>query len=126
MLYLITKWFGIFLIDDDLIINKIIFPKDPKKIAKILNQIESGDILKEELKLSKDKIITVNDKRLIKIGKPASLRCVDELKKEKNWKKRILLKYVIVSVEGQEIASIMAGEKMPTRNDIEGQMDILE
>ena len=68
MLYLITKWFGTFLLEDDVIKNKILFPKDAKKISNIIKQIHSNKILKDEIKLSKGKTVIVNEKRLNKIG----------------------------------------------------------
>ena len=48
--------------------NKILFPKDAKKISNIIKQIHSNKILKDEIKLSKGKTVIVNEKRLNKIG----------------------------------------------------------
>ena len=49
-MYLITKWFGTFIIDKNEIKNKILFPKDKNKISSILLKLENGEILAEEKK----------------------------------------------------------------------------
>lgn len=70
-MYLITKWFGIFLIENNKIIEKQLFPKDHKKISKILQKIENNQILFEEKKILQNyqnKTINVCEKRLKKIG----------------------------------------------------------
>ena len=70
-MYLITKWFGTFLIKDNKIIKKILFTKDYTIIANNLHKIENNNILLEEIRIvknyKKEKII-VNEKRLKKIG----------------------------------------------------------
>ncbi len=67
-MYLITQWFGIFLYDENGIKNKVLFPKDPEKIAEKLLKIDGNEILLEEKKFSKDVDVIVNEKRLQKIG----------------------------------------------------------
>ena len=67
-MYLLTKWFGTFLYGKKGIKNKILFPKDEKKIAKLLLQINNNEILAEEKKISKGIDVIVNEKRLQKIG----------------------------------------------------------
>ena len=67
-MYLITQWFGIFLCDKNGIRNKVLFPKDPEKIADLLMKMEFDKILSEEKLLSKDFEIIINEKRLKKIG----------------------------------------------------------
>jgi nucleolar protein 56 len=67
-MYLITKWFGIFLIDKkNKIIKKYLFKNNHENISKKLNQIENNNILIEEKKIikgfKKDEIIS-NQKRL--------------------------------------------------------------
>ncbi len=74
-MYLITRWFGIFLCDKNGIRNKVLFPKDPEKIADLLKKMEAGKILTEEKLLSKDFEIITNEKRLKKIG----TYCPDDL-----------------------------------------------
>jgi nucleolar protein 56 len=69
-MYLLTKWFGTFLFDENGKINKFLFSKDEKEIAKRLNKIGHNKILSEEKKIVKGiKNIIVNEKRLNKIGK---------------------------------------------------------
>jgi nucleolar protein 56 len=68
-MYLITKWFGTFIIDENEVVNKKLFPKDEKEIAKRLIKIEKNKILSEEKQLTKNiKKIIINEKRLKKIG----------------------------------------------------------
>jgi len=67
-MYLITKWFGTFLCDEKGIKNKVLFPKDKKEITKRLRKIDKNEILAEERKLVKNIEVTVNEKRLQKIG----------------------------------------------------------
>lgn len=67
-MYLITKWFGTFLIDKKGINNKIIFPNDKNEIYKRLIKIKNNKILSEEKKLSKGLKVIINEKRLEKIG----------------------------------------------------------
>ena len=68
-MYLITKWFGIFLCDKNKIIKHILFSKDPKIISKKINKIQRNQILPEEKKIVKNvEGIIVNEKRLQKIG----------------------------------------------------------
>lgn len=68
-MYLITKWFGVFLSDGKKIVKKILFTKDEKEIAKKLFDIKQGKILPEEKKITKDiKKLFVSEKRLKKIG----------------------------------------------------------
>ncbi len=68
-MFLITKWFGVFLHDGERIVEYRLFPKDEKEIAKRLLIIEEGGILDEERELSTGKDVNVVEKRLSKIGK---------------------------------------------------------
>jgi len=68
MMYLITKWFGTFLCDENGIKQKILFPKDEKEILKKLQTIERNEILAEEKKIAKGFEIIVQERRLQKIG----------------------------------------------------------
>lgn len=67
-MYLITKWFGTFLYDKNIIKKYILFPKDEKKLAEKLLKISQGKILTEEKNLSKKNVIIVFEKRLQEIG----------------------------------------------------------
>ena len=68
-MYLITKWFGTFICDNNKIKDKILFPKNIKSISNRIIKIEKGEILTEEEKITKNvKNIIVNDSRLKKFG----------------------------------------------------------
>lgn len=67
-MYLITKWFGTFLLDKKEIIDKILFEKNAVVISNKLRKIKNQEILTEEKKLSKGKKVIVCEKRLLKIG----------------------------------------------------------
>jgi nucleolar protein 56 len=68
-MFLITKWFGTFLYDEEKIFNKILFSKDPKVISKKIIKIQNNEILQEEKKIIKNvENLVVNEKRLKKIG----------------------------------------------------------
>lgn len=67
-MYLITRWFGTFLCDKNGIKSKILFPKDPEDIARRLWKIDKQEILTEEKKITKGVDVTINEKRLQKIG----------------------------------------------------------
>ncbi len=67
VMYLATKWFGVFLYDDE-IVDKILFPKNADEIAERIYKIQNGILLEEEKKFKKYEPI-VGEKRLSKIGK---------------------------------------------------------
>ncbi len=69
-LYLITKWFGSFVLDENhKIVEKKLFPKDAKEIADRLKKIEKGEILNEEKDIAQNlKDFLVYDKRLAKMS----------------------------------------------------------
>lgn len=67
-MYLITRWFGVFLCDNKGVYKKIVFKKDEKEITKKLKKIESNELLSEEKKISKGKKVIVNEKRLQTLG----------------------------------------------------------
>jgi len=66
--YLKTEWCGVFLIDENGVIEKNLFPKNPEEIAKRLLVIEKGGIVDEEKFFVKDEPL-VTDKRLSGIYK---------------------------------------------------------
>ena len=68
-MFLITKWFGVFLHDGEGIVEYRLFPKDEKEIAKRLLIIEEGGVLDEERELSRGRDVNVVEERLSKIGK---------------------------------------------------------
>jgi nucleolar protein 56 len=68
-MYLITKWFGVFLCNKKEIKEKILFPKKEKEISKRLIKINNNEIISEEIEISKGiKNLIVNEKRLEKLG----------------------------------------------------------
>jgi nucleolar protein 56 len=66
---LVTKWFGVFLCDEQKVRKHLLFEKDPKAIAQKLATIQRGGILPEEQQLAQ-KRMKVSDARLSKLGKP--------------------------------------------------------
>jgi nucleolar protein 56 len=66
-IYLVTKWFGTFIIEKDKI-KSILFPNDKKEIHKRLNNILKNNILAEEKKLLKNNEVIVSEKRLASYG----------------------------------------------------------
>ena len=74
MTILVTKWFGVFLIDErsHSIIDKRLMPNDVKAVAEKLAYIQRGGILEEERELA-SKIpekLMVGDRRQSELGKP--------------------------------------------------------
>ncbi|MGF3554877.1 MAG: hypothetical protein ACQXXF_06355 [Thermoplasmatota archaeon] len=68
-MYLITKWFGTFLFDENGLKEKILFPKNIKSISTRLIKIRNNEILTEEKKISQNiKDIIVCEKRLKELG----------------------------------------------------------
>ncbi|MEM3851932.1 MAG: NOP5/NOP56 family protein [Methanomassiliicoccales archaeon] len=68
-MYLITKWFGTFLISNGKVIDKRLFPRDPEAISKRLYAMQSGEILEEEKALASGKRVEVLESRLTKLGR---------------------------------------------------------
>jgi nucleolar protein 56 len=66
--YLVTKWFGVFLCDEDGVQQKILFPKHEKEIVQRLRDIQQNTILDEEKNIVKNSTVVVNEKRLQKLG----------------------------------------------------------
>lgn len=68
-MYLITKWFGTFLFDENSIKEKILFPKNVNSISNRLLKIKNNEILFEEKKISENvNNIIVSEKRLKELG----------------------------------------------------------
>jgi len=68
-MYLITKWFGVFLCNKDKIEKEILFPQKKDEIVNKLLEISQNNVLDEEKILSKQNKVTVCEKRLQSIGK---------------------------------------------------------
>jgi nucleolar protein 56 len=70
MKYLITLWFGTFLLNSKKkIASSNLFPKEKNEIARRLNKICRGEILEEERAIAKGLSPKVNEVRLSSIGK---------------------------------------------------------
>jgi len=70
-MYLVTKWFGVFLCDKEKVRRHHLFEKDAKSIALKLAEVQRGVILPEEEDLARgQKRLRVADARLSKLGKP--------------------------------------------------------
>ena len=68
---LITKWFGVFLCDENRIVDKRLFPKDAKTISEKLAMVQRGGTLPEEHELAEGKTkLFVSDRRQALLGKP--------------------------------------------------------
>jgi nucleolar protein 56 len=68
-MYLITKWFGTFLINKKGIQNQILFPKNKKTLTKKLTAIQNQEILPEEIRISKKTTnLIINEPRLKSLG----------------------------------------------------------
>ena len=71
-MYLLTKWFGAFLIGEDgQVVAHRTFPKEPEAIAKRLKAMEDGELLSEERELVRThvpKSFSVFERRLEKLG----------------------------------------------------------
>lgn len=66
--YLITKWFGTFLCDENGVQKKILFPKREKEILSRLQALSKNEILEEEKEIVKNTTVFVNEKRLNTLG----------------------------------------------------------
>lgn len=67
-MYLVTKWFGVFLCEEGKVKKHRLFEKDPLSIAQKLAAIQRGEILPEERELA-GRGITVTDQRLSELGR---------------------------------------------------------
>ncbi len=65
---LVTTWFGVFILDEDEIVEKILFPKEAEEIAKRMKTIQNKRILAEEEEMAGGKQVFVFDERLVMIG----------------------------------------------------------
>ena len=71
MAVLITKWFGVFLCEENRILAKRLMPKDSDEIAEKLAVMQRGGILPEESELARGQVkLTVGDRRQSQLGKP--------------------------------------------------------
>ena len=66
---IVTKWFGVFLVEKEKVVKSILFEKNPSLIAQKLSLVQRGEILPEEEQLA-GKHIHVAESRLSSLGKP--------------------------------------------------------
>ncbi|TQS81627.1 ribosomal biogenesis protein [Candidatus Methanomassiliicoccus intestinalis] len=66
---IVTKWFGVFLVDKDKVVRSILFDKNPNTIAQKLSVVQRGEILTEEEQLA-GKHIHVAEARMSSLGRP--------------------------------------------------------
>ncbi len=69
---LVTKWFGVFLVERERIVKNALFEKDPVTIAAKLAKVQRGELLPEEERLAV-KRMKVAEPRLSSLGKPEFL-----------------------------------------------------
>ncbi len=68
---LVTKWFGVFLCEENRILDKRMMPKDPEAAADKLALMQRGGVLPEERELAEGKVkLFVADRRQADLGKP--------------------------------------------------------
>ncbi len=65
---LVTTWFGVFIMEDDEVIQHTLFPKDADEIGKRMMTIQKGRILAEEEEMASGKQVFVFEDRLAMIG----------------------------------------------------------
>ena len=75
-MYLKTRWFGVFLYDDEKIIEAKLFPKDADEIFLRLYKIQNGELLDEEKEFKKYEPV-VDEKRLRQIGKIGKVKDIE-------------------------------------------------
>jgi nucleolar protein 56 len=66
---LVTKWFGVFLCQNDRVKEYLLFGRDPELMARKMAAVQRGEVLPEEESLSA-KGVKVADARLSSLGKP--------------------------------------------------------
>jgi nucleolar protein 56 len=66
---MLTRWFGVFLMDSGNVAEKILFPKEPMEIAQRMAIVQEEGVLQEEKKLAeKAGQVEVMDRRLSSLG----------------------------------------------------------
>lgn len=94
MTYLKTKWFGVFLYDEEKIKDKKLFPKEPDEIAEKIYLMQKGGVLEEEEYFKKHKPV-VDDERLSSIGKIGKVKKLYVMGKEFGYDNDLLRKACI-------------------------------
>jgi nucleolar protein 56 len=98
-MYLVTTWFGSFLIDDGEIVEKMLFPEDKEEIAQRLIRVENWKMLREENQLVKNLVeFFVLERRLEKIGGTYSQEELDLPKPEDHGFDKSLLRDAMIEM----------------------------
>jgi nucleolar protein 56 len=115
MKYLITKWFGTFIYEKNVVIRKILFPLEKNEISKRLTRIKNMKILDEEKNIVKNNNVIVNEKRLNKIGnyKPDDIFFKNiEIKPEEFGVSKELIRQVSLVLTKMEVENKLKSEDM--------------
>lgn len=98
-MYLVTTWFGSFLIKDDEIIEKKLFPMEKEEIAQRLIRVEDWKMVREENELVKNlEEFFVLEKRLERIGGTYSQEELEQPKPEDHGFNKSLLRDAMIEV----------------------------
>lgn len=98
-MYLVTTWFGSFLIKDDEIVEKKLFPADKEEIAQRLIRVEDWKMVREENELVKNlEEFFVLEKRLERIGGTYSQEDLERPKPEDHGFNKSLLRDAMIEV----------------------------
>jgi nucleolar protein 56 len=103
-MYLVTTWFGSFLIEDGEIAEKKLFPADKGEIAQRLIRVEDWKMLREENELVRNlEEFFVLEKRLEKIGGTSSQEEVELPKPEDHGFDKSLLRDAMIEVAKKQL-----------------------
>jgi nucleolar protein 56 len=78
--FLVTEWFGAFLVEGGRVREAQLFPKEPDEVARRLQAIDAGGVLDEERALAQGQAVQVAESRLLQLpgaklaAKPPSVR----------------------------------------------------
>jgi len=120
---LVTKWFGVFLIDRERIVRQVLFEKDPVAIAAKLAKVQRGELLPEEESLAV-KRMKVADSRMSSLGKPEYFDASSINAEEYGFSPQLMQKAMI------ELGKIRTREPLPADRFIvqavRGMDDLIE
>lgn len=68
LLHILTRWFGVFLVDEGKVLEKKLFPKEPEEIAKRIMSIRQGEILPEEEEIVGGREVKTTERRQSGLG----------------------------------------------------------
>ncbi|MEW6069127.1 MAG: hypothetical protein AB1485_00770 [Candidatus Thermoplasmatota archaeon] len=113
-MYLITKWFGTFIIENSKVIAYKLFPKTPSQIAERLKKIANNEILEEEKELmaAEGKEIYITSGRLLPLGKLCTGEFVSLAPEQYGYS------YELLQASSVELAGSQLKEKIHEELDI--------